>query len=90
MYIQSGRMLVSKWGNSLAIRLPAAVVEALELKEGDDIEIRVAGERAFEVGRDESRWRALDTLRRLSRPLPAGFVFDREEAHERGNRSDER
>jgi antitoxin MazE len=83
-------MQVSKWGNSLAIRLPAAVVEALELKEGDDIEIRVAGERAFEVGRDESRWRALDTLRRLSRPLPAGFVFDREEAHERGNRSDER
>jgi antitoxin MazE len=83
-------MHVSKWGNSLAIRLPAAVVEALKLKEGDDIEIRVAGERAFEVGRDESRRRALDTLRRLSRPLPAGFVFDREEAHERGNRSDER
>jgi len=83
-------MQVSKWGNSLAIRLPAAVVKALELKEGDDIEIRVAGERAFEVGRDESRRRALDTLRRLSRPLPAGFVFDREEAHERGNRSDER
>ncbi len=83
-------MQVSKWGNSLAIRLPAAVVEALKLKEGDDIEIRVAGERAFEVGRDESRWRALDTLRRLSRPLPAGFVFDREEAHERGSRSDER
>ena len=39
-------MQVSKWGNSLAIRLPAAVVEALELKEGDDIEIRVAGETA--------------------------------------------
>ncbi len=29
-------MQVSKWGNSLAIRLPAAVVEALKLKEGDD------------------------------------------------------
>jgi len=27
-------MQVAKWGNSLAIRLPAAVVEALELKEG--------------------------------------------------------
>ena len=38
-------MQVSKWGNSLAIRLPVAVVEALELKEGDDIEIRVAGSR---------------------------------------------
>jgi hypothetical protein len=30
-------MQVSKWGNSLAIRLPAAVVEALKLKEGDSI-----------------------------------------------------
>jgi antitoxin component of MazEF toxin-antitoxin module len=26
-------MQVSKWGNSLAIRLPASVVEALELHE---------------------------------------------------------
>ncbi|MEN9867194.1 MAG: Antidote-toxin recognition MazE, bacterial antitoxin, partial [Pseudomonadota bacterium] len=33
-------MLVAKWGNSLALRLPASVVQALELKEGDDITIR--------------------------------------------------
>jgi antitoxin MazE len=83
-------MQVSKWGNSLAIRLPAAVVEALKLKEGDKIEIRIAGGRVFEVSRDQSRQRALETLRKLSRPLPPGFVFDREEAHERGSRSDER
>jgi len=42
-------MQVSKWGNSLAVRLPASVVEALGLKEGDDIQIEVAGARAFEV-----------------------------------------
>ena len=30
-------MQVSKWGNSLAIRLPAAVVDVLGLKAGDDI-----------------------------------------------------
>jgi antitoxin MazE len=83
MYIQGGLMQVSKWGNSLAIRLPAAVVEALELKEGDDIEIRVAGKRSFAVSRDESRERALASLRKLRRPFPPGFVFDREEAHER-------
>jgi antitoxin MazE len=83
MYINWGHMQVSKWGNSLAIRLPAAVVEALELKEGDDIEIQIAGTRAFEVNRDRSRQRALAKLRKLSRPLPAGFVFDREEANER-------
>jgi antitoxin MazE len=82
-------MQVSKWGNSLAIRLPAAIVQALELKEGDDIEIRVAGEKAFEVSRDESRRRALETLRKLRRPFPPGFVFGREEAHERGGKDDE-
>jgi antitoxin MazE len=76
-------MQVAKWGNSLAVRLPAAVVEALELKEGDQIEIRVAGDREFEVGRDQSRQRALDTLRKLRRPFPPGFVFDREDTNER-------
>ena len=83
MYIIGGEVQVSKWGNSLAIRLPAAVVKALELKEGDDIEIRIAGERAFEVSRDESRQRALENLRKLRRPFPKGFVFDRDEIYER-------
>jgi antitoxin MazE len=82
-------MQVSKWGNSLAIRLPAAVVKALKLKEGDDIEIRVVGSGTFEVGRDQSRQRALETLRKLRRPFPPGFVFDREEAHERGSKGEE-
>ena len=76
-------MQVSKWGNSLAVRLPSAVVEALELKEGDQIEIRVAKGRVFEVSRDPSRRRALARLRKLRRPLPAGFVFDRIDANAR-------
>ena len=76
-------MQVSKWGNSLAVRLPAAVVEALDLKEGDEIEIRIAGKRNFEVARDRSREKALETIRRLARPFPPGFKFDREEANER-------
>lgn len=76
-------MQVARWGNSLAIRLPAAVVDALELKEGDQIEIRVAGDRRFDVSRDQSKERALERLRRLRRALPPGFTFDREDAHER-------
>lgn len=76
-------MQVSKWGNSLAVRLPSAVVEALKLKEGDHIEIRIAKERVFEVGHDHSRSRALARLRKLRRPLPPGFVLDREEANAR-------
>jgi antitoxin MazE len=76
-------MRVSKWGNSLAVRLPSEVVEALNLKEGDQIEIKIADTREFEVRRDPSRQRALDRLHRLRRPLPAGFVFDRAEANVR-------
>lgn len=76
-------MRVAKWGNSLAVRLPAAIVEALELKDGDDIEIQVAGRRKFDVRKDRAREWALARLRKLQRPLPEGFVFDRDEAHER-------
>jgi antitoxin MazE len=76
-------MRVSKWGNSLGVRLPKAVVEALELKEGDEIEITVAGAREFEVSRDRKREEALKRLRALKRPLPPGFKFDREEANAR-------
>ena len=83
MYIMGACMQVSKWGNSLAVRLPSTVVDALKLKEGDQIEIRIAGERAFEVRRDQSADRALARLRKLRRPLPAGFTFDREEANAR-------
>src|SRR5262249_55873854 len=34
--IRRPTMHVARWGNSLAVRLPKAVVEALDLKEGDD------------------------------------------------------
>jgi antitoxin MazE len=76
-------MRVSKWGNSLAVRLPTAVTEALELKEGSEIVIRVAGPREFEVGIDRRRERAIERLRKLRGQLPAGFTFDREEANAR-------
>jgi antitoxin MazE len=76
-------MQVSKWGNSLAVRLPAAVVDALELKDGDQIEVRIAGSREFEISRDRSREAAIERLRGLRRPLPSGFTFDRVAANER-------
>jgi antitoxin MazE len=76
-------MQVSKWGNSLAVRLPSAVVDALDLKEGDEIEISIAGKRDFKVARDQSKAKALEAIRRLARPFPAGFKFDRDEANER-------
>ncbi|WP_263382791.1 AbrB/MazE/SpoVT family DNA-binding domain-containing protein [Granulicella arctica] len=76
-------MQVSKWGNSLAIRLPASVVEALDLVAGDQIEVHVTGRREFAISRDRSREEALERLRKLRRPLPAGFRFDRAAMNER-------
>jgi antitoxin MazE len=76
-------MQVAKWGNSLAVRIPSAVVEALDLKEGEDIEITIAGRRGFEISRDRRREKALEQMRRLRRPLPPGFKFDRLKANER-------
>ncbi len=77
-------MQVGKWGNSLAVRLPASLVALLELKEGDEIEIEVAGNRELRVTRDPSREDAVARLRALARPLPPGFRFSRDEANERG------
>ena len=76
-------MQVAKWGNSLAIRLPAAVVEALELKEGDEIEIHAADWRAFDVSRKPGREELLTRLRAFRGRLPADFRFDRDETNAR-------
>ena len=48
-------MKVAKWGNSLAVRLPASIVDALDLKEGDEIEIYIADGREFGVSRKPTR-----------------------------------
>ena len=76
-------MLVAKWGNSLAIRLPAAVVAALGLKEGDEIEIHVADERELAIARKPGRAELLNRLRAFRGRLPADFKFDRDEANAR-------
>lgn len=76
-------MRVSKSGKGLALRLPGELVEALGLKEGDQIEIRIVDKRVVEMDRDDGRQRALARLRKLRRPLPPGFAFDREDAHAR-------
>lgn len=77
-------MQVSKWGNSLAVRLPASVTEVLGLKEGDDIEIHVVGRNAFEIARKPGAREVLARLRKYRGRLPADFRFDRLEANRRG------
>ena len=74
-------MQVSKWGDSLAVRLPAAVVEVLDLKEGDDIEIHVTGSRNLEISKTPEAREILARLRKYRGKLPADFKFDRIETH---------
>jgi len=76
-------MQVAKWGNSLAVRLPAVVVEALQIKAGDDIEIHALGEHALALQRPTPTRELLARLRQYRGRLPADFKFDRLEANER-------
>jgi antitoxin MazE len=76
-------MKVAKWGNSLAVRLPAQVVEALQLKADDEIEIHAEGQRALEIRKTPSRKELLARLRGMRGRLPRDFKFDRLEANER-------
>ncbi|GAB7542015.1 AbrB/MazE/SpoVT family DNA-binding domain-containing protein [Cupriavidus sp. 8B] len=80
---QNQIMQVSKWGNSLAIRLPASVVDALELHEGDDIEVVIADERVFQVRKKLGSADYLAKLRRFRGRLPADFKFDRDDINDR-------
>jgi antitoxin MazE len=76
-------MIVSKWGNSLAIRLPAQVVEYLKLKEGDDIEIQVADKKHFQVRKKPSLGDRIEGLRKFRGRMPDDFHFNRSEINER-------
>lgn len=76
-------MQVAKWGNSLAVRLPASVVEALDLKPGDNIDIHVRGERSFAIEKTPGARELLARIRKYRGRLPSDFKFDRLDVHER-------
>ena len=73
-------MKIAKWGNSLAVRIPADVVRALNLKEGDEVDLLLRdADGRLEVAR---RDRLIHSLREYRGLLPAGS-FDRDAAHAR-------
>ncbi len=77
-------MQVSKWGNSLAVRLPKALVDELGLKEGDELTVVAARNGAIAVETAEDRrLRALENIRARNWTLPPDYKFDRDEANER-------
>ena len=76
-------MKVARWGNSLAVRLPQSVVDELALSEGDEIDFVSSGERRLGVVLDRTREDLFARMEAISRPLPPGYRFDRNEANDR-------
>ena len=76
-------MVVSRWGNSLAVRLPRTLVERLGLKPGDELEVVAATSERIAVAKDPRRAEAVDRMRARALPVPDGYVFDRDEINAR-------
>lgn len=76
-------MKLAKWGNSLALRIPADVAEKLKLAPGEEVELRITGEHEFQVSRDRRRERVIEKLRKLRFTVPDDYVFDRAEIYDR-------
>lgn len=77
-------MQLARWGNSLAIRVPAKLVQKLGLKEGDEVRL-LAGDGKSELilQTREERLAMLERLREFSDRFPEGWKFDRDEANAR-------
>jgi antitoxin MazE len=76
-------MKVSKWGGSLAVRLPKDLVEKLNIAVGDDIMLTQVGESAFKISKRKSIEEFRQAMSKFNWEVPLGYKFDREEANER-------
>ncbi|MEI6419935.1 MAG: AbrB/MazE/SpoVT family DNA-binding domain-containing protein [Sphingomonadales bacterium] len=75
-------MQVSKWGNSLAIRIPADVVRALGLKEGDELDVTAIGDSKMAIKRRMTPAELAAHMASLKLQLPEGYKFNRDELYE--------
>jgi len=75
-------MQVSKWGNSLAIRIPADVARTLGLKEGDELDVEATSDRSMEVRRRLSPAELVAHMASLKLKLPDDYKFNRDELYE--------
>jgi antitoxin MazE len=76
-------MQVSKWGASLAVRVPKALVKDMKLKAGDEVDLVVLGRRKLGLRKIDRRGEFLDRMVEFNWPAPEGYKFDRDEANER-------
>jgi antitoxin MazE len=75
---------VSKWGNSLAIRLPADVVRQLNLHGGETLELEASGTTSLRLRKTLTREEAMDNLKRLTVHVADGWQIDRSAPDYRG------
>jgi antitoxin MazE len=76
-------MQVSKWGNSLAVRLPKQLVDSLKLEEGDELIVVEAFEKKLVVARADRKADVIKTLEQFKFELPSDYKFDRSKANQR-------
>ena len=72
-------MRVFKWKNSLTVRLPAALVSVLNLKEGDNVELHAVRTQSLDTPKASKNKELLSRIRKFRGQLPADFKFDRAE-----------
>jgi antitoxin MazE len=76
-------MKVAKWGNSLAIRIPKDVVEALGLRNGDEVELQPGEGSRILIERQLSPTEIIERITKMAKPVPPGWKFTRDDANER-------
>ena len=82
-------MKVFRQGDDLAVHIPHGIVRNLELKEGDEVDVVITKRRGSDPATDRDLMaHALERMHALSKPLPPGWKFDRDEANARHPRSD--
>jgi antitoxin MazE len=77
---------LAKWGNSLAVRLPAAIAKKLGWKEGDELDVQIGRNGTVEIVRPEPPVSNDELFARIDRfkgTMPVGFKFDRDDANSR-------
>jgi len=57
---------VQKWGNSLALRLPKAVAQQVELSEGDSVELQV-NKNTLVVRPARRQYRLADLMKKITK-----------------------
>jgi antitoxin MazE len=76
-------MQVSKWGNSLAVRLPKTLVKELGLAAGDELKVVGVSKRRIAVEKIDPRAEFLKQMEQFHWPAPEGYKFDHDEANAR-------